>query len=72
MTRGEFVAATRPPRNLGLRISVRAIILLSAMLLLVFGFAILTRPLFIPITVTLWLCAAALTGYAVVARLPED
>ena len=44
----------------------------SAVVLLVCGFVILTRPLAIPFTIALWLGAAALTGFAVFTRLADN
>ena len=55
-----------------LRVSARALMLLSAVVLLVCGFVILTRPLAIPFTIALWLGAAALTGFAVFTRLADN
>lgn len=43
---------------------------LSAITLLVMGFVVLTSPLLLPVTVALWLTAAAVIGFACSGRLP--
>jgi hypothetical protein len=67
-------AVTRRPMSptQALRVSVRALMLLSAVVLFVSGFVILTRPLAIPFKIALWIGAAALTGFAVFTRLVDN
>lgn len=47
--------------------ALRTVLLFNALVLFASGFVILTRPLHIPLTVALWLCAAALIGAAAFA-----
>ena len=58
------IAAKSTLSSQALRASVRALMMLAAAVFLVGGFAILTRPLAIPLTIALWLGAAAITGFA--------
>jgi hypothetical protein len=66
-------AATRPAVTMHglLRAGVRLVIGAIATGIAATGLAILTRPLAIPVTVTLWLAAAALIAFAIAGRLPE-
>lgn len=50
---------------------LQAVILLNAVIFLVCGFVVLTSPLAIPLTVSMWLGAAGFTGFAVFWPLPE-
>jgi hypothetical protein len=56
------------------RVSLQVILMLIAAMFLAIGLAILTSPLAIPLTILLWLCAAASTGLGVfgLGRLAED
>ena len=62
---------TAPPRRAQLMIAGTWLFAcLSAMTLLVMGFVVLTSPLMLPLTVALWLTAAAVIGFACSGRLP--
>jgi len=55
----------------GLYLATWVAIIATAVLLVVSGLAILTTPLAIPVTVTLFLTAAALMGFACTGQLPR-
>jgi hypothetical protein len=54
------------------RLALRVVLLLTAAIFIATGAVLLTEPLVVPFTVTLWLCAAAMAGLAVFARFPAD
>jgi hypothetical protein len=56
----------------GRRGLLQGVILLNAVVFLVCGFVTLTSPLAIPFTVSMWMGAAALTGFAVFGPIPES
>jgi hypothetical protein len=51
--------------------SMRAVMAMTAALLFGSGFAVLTGPLMIPVTVSLWMCAAGLVGLAAFGRFGD-
>jgi hypothetical protein len=55
------------PRGPAIVSALRVTLALNAVVLFVWGFTLLTSPLYIPITVAMWLCAAALVGIAAFA-----
>ena len=69
----EPVPLTAPPSLMarGLYLATWVAIVATAALLIAGGLAILTTPLAIPITVTLFLSAAALMGFACTGQLPH-
>jgi hypothetical protein len=52
--------------------SMRAVLMFTAAIFIATGFVTLTGPLAVPVTVSLWLCAAAFAGLAVFWRRTED
>jgi hypothetical protein len=54
------------------RVLARLFMFLTVLLLLGTGLALLTSPAWIPVTVVLWLSAAAIAGIAVWGPLPEQ
>jgi len=54
------------------RVLARMFLILTAILLLATGFSLLTSALWIPVTVGLWLGAAAIVGVAVWGPLPNE
>jgi hypothetical protein len=54
------------------RLLLRAVLLVSAALFIASGVIVLTGPLAVPLTIALWLCGAAMTGFAVFAGFPDD
>jgi hypothetical protein len=58
--------------SVALQVSVRAVLVLAALLFAAIGASILTRPLMVPVTIALWLGAAGLVGLAAFARLSAD
>ena len=55
-----------------LQIAVRAVLVLTAILFVGMGVAVLTGPAMVPFTIALWLGAAGLVGLATFARLSAD
>lgn len=55
-------------RQLAARLSMLA----NAAVVLVIGYSVLTRPLYIPLTVGLWLGAAAMIALAFLTPFPDD
>ena len=55
----------------GVYLATWVVIIATAVLLVVSGLAILTTPLAIPVTVALFLSAAALVGFACIGQLPR-
>ena len=62
---------TIAPQDLA-RVSLRAVLVLIAITFIATGVAVLTRPLAMPLTISLWLSAAAMLGLAVFWRMPES
>jgi hypothetical protein len=54
------------------RLLARLFMIVTAVVLLVTGYSLLTSPLWIPITVGLWLGAAAIAAVTVWGPLPLD
>jgi hypothetical protein len=53
------------------RVTLRAVLLILAVGFVAIGVSVLTAPLMVPFTVTLWLCAAAFAGLAVFGRFSD-
>ena len=53
-------------------LSLRVVLLVTAAMFVATGVVILTGPLIVPFTIVLWMCAAAMIGFAVFATFPED
>jgi hypothetical protein len=64
----------RPPLAVAdlIRLSVRTVLVATAVLFIATGFVVLTEPLTVAFTVALWLCAAAMVGLAVFAEFSAD
>ena len=67
--RSQRVAAVHPEP---LRIAVRSVLVLAAILLVATGAWILTGPAMVPFTIALWLGAAGLIGLATFAPLSTE
>lgn len=53
------------------RAGFRVMLILAAVVFVYSGFALLTTPLALPITWTLWACAAAMSAFAIWGRFPD-
>jgi hypothetical protein len=51
---------------------LRAVLVAAALGFVAIGVTVLTDPLYVPLTVGLWLCGAALMGLAVFGQFPAD
>jgi hypothetical protein len=60
-----------PPEELG-RLLLRLVLFVAAAIFIATGVVVLTGPMAVPFTITLWLCAAAMVGLAVFAEFPGD
>lgn len=60
-----------PPGEL-IRLSLRGVLVMAAVLFIATGLVILNGPLAVPFTIALWLCAAVMVGLAVFAQFPGD
>jgi hypothetical protein len=54
------------------RAALRAVLVAAALGFVAIGVTVLTDPLYVPLTVGLWLCGAALMGLAVFGQFPAD
>jgi hypothetical protein len=67
---GLHIARSPVTADVLIRLSVRAVLVATAVLFIATGFVILAEPLTVAFTVALWLCAAAMVGLAVFAEFP--
>jgi hypothetical protein len=54
------------------RAALRGVLVVTALGFVAIGVTVLTDPLYVPVTVALWLCGAALLGLAAVGQFQAD
>ncbi len=54
------------------RAALRAVLVVTALAFVAIGVTVLTDPLYVPMTITLWLCGAAMLGLAAFGEFPAD
>ena len=71
---GHAVADRVPPLTVGEleAIAVRTVMVLIAIGVIAVGFTLLTSPLAVPLTIAMWLGAAAIVGLAVFGQFPAS
>ena len=65
--------APAPPTAIEVaRAALRGVLVVTALGFVAIGVTVLTDPLYVPVTVALWLCGAALLGLAAVGQFQAD
>jgi len=54
------------------RAALRAVLVVTALCFVAIGVTVLSDPLYVPMTIALWLCGAAMLGLAVFGQFPAD